>query len=258
MADNAKIAALRAATAPAPQGPSGPQALAYEWMSRRGADLVLPDRTAAAPPARPGSPKTRRPPEPTPPGAVPPGTLPPGALPPPKSVLPPNPEPPVYGGPVDPGIPPGFEPPMYEPPVYEPPVYDLPVYGGPVYAPDPVEPIGQPVAPIEREPAYFNPDPYTFVPEPVVPPSEPVATPSEPVVSPADQFDFTPIFDWSNFNNIQAPEVQIAAAPQPEASIEPINPALFDMIAQEEDPMLRLQKAYSDPYSRMARSWFLP
>lgn len=44
MAENAKIAALRAASSAAPQGPSGPEALAYEWMTRRGSDLVMPNR----------------------------------------------------------------------------------------------------------------------------------------------------------------------------------------------------------------------
>ena len=57
---NPTIAALRAASAAAPVGPSGPQALNYSWMNTPGQPLVIPVR----PPAPPRSPKARRPPDP--------------------------------------------------------------------------------------------------------------------------------------------------------------------------------------------------
>lgn len=57
---NPTIAALRAASASAPVGPSGPQALNYSWMNTPGQPLVIPVR----PPAPPRSPKARRPPDP--------------------------------------------------------------------------------------------------------------------------------------------------------------------------------------------------
>ena len=57
---NPTIAALRAASAAAPVGPSGPQALNYSWMNTPGQPLVIPVR----PPAPPRSPKARQPPDP--------------------------------------------------------------------------------------------------------------------------------------------------------------------------------------------------
>lgn len=59
MADS-KIAALRAASSERPAAPSGPQALAYPWMTAAGRELVMPVRS---PP--PASPKARRPPDPS-------------------------------------------------------------------------------------------------------------------------------------------------------------------------------------------------
>lgn len=44
MAENATIAALRAASQNAPAGPSGPQALSFPWMQAQGRELVVPDR----------------------------------------------------------------------------------------------------------------------------------------------------------------------------------------------------------------------
>lgn len=74
MADNSKISALRAATPPAPQGPSGPQALAYDWMSRRGPDLVMPDRSPVDQQAWRNSRNAKS--RPPPAAIAPPGTLP--------------------------------------------------------------------------------------------------------------------------------------------------------------------------------------
>lgn len=53
---NATIAALRAASSAAPQGPSGPVALAYPWMTRQGAELVMPSRAPVARQSRPALP----------------------------------------------------------------------------------------------------------------------------------------------------------------------------------------------------------
>ena len=98
MAENAKIAALRAASSAAQQGPSGPQALSYSWMTRPGAELVIPNRSV--PVAAPGGPKSRQPPVPPPAGPPgggrPPVTLPPGTIP-GKTFPPPGGQPP-YGG----------------------------------------------------------------------------------------------------------------------------------------------------------------
>lgn len=101
MAENAKIAALRAASPTAPPAASGPKALAYDWMSRAGSDLVIPNRapidqqawrdSRGVKPKPPGNPVF------DPPGGVFPGR--PG-----KSVLPPD---------VPPGRPPAFDPPTF-------------------------------------------------------------------------------------------------------------------------------------------------
>lgn len=72
-AANPVIAALRGASAKAPTGGSGPQALAYPWMSRVGSPLVLPPRNSAKPNA-----KSQRPPTPTTP-PLPPAVTPPGS-----------------------------------------------------------------------------------------------------------------------------------------------------------------------------------
>lgn len=82
---NPTIAALRAASAATPAGPSGTQALNYAWMNTPGQALVMPVR-----PPPPRNPKARPPldpaPRPTNPAPSGPGVRPPGTRPPPRDL----------------------------------------------------------------------------------------------------------------------------------------------------------------------------
>lgn len=223
MAENAKIAALRAASPATPQGPSGPQALVYPWMQAQGRELVVPDRAPidqqAWRDAR--NAKSKRPPPP-PPATGPRIPIGPGG----KSVVPVNP-PPVgpEGGP------------------------EMGGYGD-VYVP-------QEPAPREAfsEPVYFDPGQFSYVPEPAVA----SAQASEPATQESSApIEWQPNFFLEGFTGA-APTPPAAPAPAPSPELAMYDPALLEMLQQQQqlqDPMAQMQMAYSDPYSRMDGRFF--
>lgn len=233
MAENAKIAALRANSSAAPQGASGPQQLVYEWMSRRGSDLVMPTRPSPAPP---GGPKSRRPPDPAPPSGPPRGLPLPG-----KRVPPPDaPDVRVPGGRV-----PAYATPDYqggEPVADRSPrlsVADARAFGDyssfrpdvQAYEPQAEQRNASP------EPAYFEPQQFSYVPETQAPQEQFSAAVEPESVAIEPTFDFNPA-DFNLLGNIAAPASEAmpaAVAPAQEPTVEPvmIDPAMLEMMQDE-------------------------
>lgn len=267
MAENAKIAALRANSSAAPQGASGPQQLVYEWMSRRGSDLVMPTRP---PPAPPGGPKSRRPPDPAPPSGPPRGLPLPGKrVPPPDApdVRVPGGRVPAYATPDYQGGEPvadrsprlsvadarafgdysSFRPDVqaYEPQAEQRNASPQPAYFEPQqfsYVPETQAPQEQFSAAVEPEsfaiePTYFDPGQFSYVPESPAPQEQfsPAVEAGSVAIEPT--FDFNPA-DFNFLGNIAAPASEAmpaAVAPAQEPTVEPvmIDPAMLEMMQDE-------------------------
>lgn len=233
MAENAKIAALRAASPAAPQGPSGPQALAYEWMTRRGSDLVMPDRAPVDQQAWRNSRNAKS--RPPPAAIAPPGTLPiaSGRRVPPINVI--NPRMPAEFRqeirgiepvedivPIRDGIVPNYQ------------MFDMPAGVGP--QPAFVNPESNPIEPT------FNFDSLDFAavqPESVqITPAADVGSVDFAAVQPESvpiepTFDFNPD-DLGLFNALAPPPI-MAAPQQQEVMVDPmmLDPAMFAFLQDE-------------------------
>lgn len=222
MAENAKIAALRAASPAAPQGPSGPQALVYPWMQAQGRELIVPDRTQIA--QQPPSAGKSRPPPDASGGLIAPIR---------DSNFPTDPNTPMSDfARRKSALPP-----------------DVPQE--PAYSPQP----GQFEA--FSEPVYFDPGQFSYVPEPPAAPAPATETaPQEPYAP----IEWQPNFFVEGYTGdalVAAPAPAPAPAPSPDLAM--YDPALLELLQQQQqlqDPMAQMQMAYSDPYSRMGGRFF--
>lgn len=240
MADSAKIAALRAASPVAPAAASGPKALAYDWMSRAGSDLVIPNRAPIDQQAWRDS-RSVKPKPPSNPVIDPSGGVFPGR--PGKSLLPPD---------VPPGRPPAFDPPTF--PGAREPIEDIvPInWRGPRNGDDFA-------GPVVDEPTAFEP-PFNFytgdltpadVPVPQFEPASQSVMDEQPPPQPTPpeaRDTIMPTLDVQEYISAMPefmPYAPAAAAPAPAPApqqLEPmaIDPAVLAMLYQQQQPAPQL------------------